>query len=298
MDVGRAVRPLAVAGALASAVSVLLIVTVAALGPSAAVPQLPGAGSLPWHLDAAPDPILVATLHTAAILLGAAGTLACWAAVGRGWAPRPRRLIAAGAMAVGILVPLPPVGSADVLIYAAYGRIAATGADPYRTEPYDYARAGDPVAKAVLPPWRRSASAYGPLATAEQRLIAEVAGPSPRRAVALLMFVNGAAFLAAGLLLDRVAARRRVRGRDGPDHGSADSGSAESEVVNSGTADCEAVHARRRVALLWTANPLLLHQLVAGGHLDAIVVVAVAGGLLLLARSGLLAGAALGAAAA
>ncbi|MEP6463561.1 MAG: polyprenol phosphomannose-dependent alpha 1,6 mannosyltransferase MptB [Frankiaceae bacterium] len=223
--------------------------TVGALGPSAAVPPLPGRrwGPLPPYslfgpvIGSAPAE-LVSALLAISVLAGAAGLLGALRALSAGWRPDPRRLLAAGAFAVAVLAVVFPVGSADPKSYAAYGRMAATGADAYAATPQQRAAAGDPVAAAVESPWQNSPSVYGPLATAEQALIARVAGDSTRAAVGLLGLINGAAFLATGAVLQRLA--------DTPQR-------------------------RRRVAVLWSINPLLLLQLVAGAHLDTLVALAV-----------------------
>ncbi len=246
--------------------AVTLVALVAGLGPSAVEPPLPGAGALPpYSLQAHPPAGLVVGLLAASVLLGVAGLVGAERASRRGWAPAPRRLLAAGALTVGVLALVPPIGTADPQSYAAYGRLAATGRDPYADTPAELAATGDPVGRAVEPPWQRTPSVYGPLATGEQALVSRLAGPSVRTTVALLGTLNALAFLGAGLLLDRVA-------------------SAYGDP------------ARRRVALLWTLNPLLLYQLVAGAHLDALVAAAAAGSLLALRRSAVLAGLAAGAA--
>lgn len=224
--------------------SVALMVLTAALGPSAAVPPLPGRrlGPLPpYAASAGPAAELVTALLAAAVLLGAAGLLGASRALARGWQPDPRRLVAAGALAAAALAVLPPIGSADPKSYAAYGRMAATGYDPYSTTPRQLAGKGDPVGAAVEPPWQDSPSVYGPVATAEEALVAFVAGDSTLAAVGLLGLLNAGAFLLAGLILQRLSDPAR----------------------------------RCRAALLWSLNPLVLQQVVAGAHLDALVVLAV-----------------------
>jgi alpha-1,6-mannosyltransferase len=136
---------------------------------------------------------------------------------------------------------VPPLGSADLGSYAAYGRIAALGYDPYLTTPNDLP--GDPVTGAAEDPWRDQRSVYGPFATGVQALVAHLGGESRATVLRGLAVVAGLAFLAAGWLLDRV-----LRGD---------------------------AAARRRAALLWTANPLLIVQLVAAAHLDGLVALAV-----------------------
>jgi alpha-1,6-mannosyltransferase len=241
-------------------VSVAATLITGALGPSAAVPPLPGrrlgplppyfffgsgSGSGTWA-ESGSAANVVSGLLAIGVLAGAAGLIGALRALAQGWRPDPRRLLTAGALAVAAIAMLPPIGSADAKSYAAYGRMAATGYDPYVTTPRQLAAAGDPVGAAVESPWQDSPSVYGPLATAEQALVARVAGDSPRAAVGLLGLANAAAFLAAGGLLARLA---RTTAR------------------------------RRRVAVLWSVNPLLLLQLVAGAHLDTLVALAILGAL-------------------
>ena len=211
------------------------IAVTALLGPSAAEAPL-GAhdnpATPPWHLHANPPAWLVTVLVAVAVLAGAAAL--ALGLTGR-WRPRPRRLLAAGVLATAVLAVLPPIGSADPLSYAAYGRMVATGHDPYTTTPAQLAARGDPVGRAVELPWQHTPSVYGPLASAEQGAASELAGHDTALTVLLLDLVGAAAFFVAGLMLHRTC-----RGESG----------------------------RRRAALLWTANPLLWLQLVAGAHLD------------------------------
>lgn len=218
--------------------SVGLVVVVGALGTSAAVPPLnPGPSAR------AASPWLVTGLLAAAVLLGAAGTLLGLQALARGWAPRPGRLLAVGVVAVLAVLVVAPVGSADVGSYAAYGRLAASGADPYLTVPA--ARPNDPVMAAAEDPWRSAPSVYGPLATAEQALVSHLAGSSRAATIRGLAVAAALVFLATGLLLDRL---------------------------------CRGDASRRRAALLWTANPVLLLELVAGAHLDGLLALLVLAG--------------------
>lgn len=221
---------------------VLVGAAVAVLGESPAVPRLPGTGPLPLSLGGRPSAYLVTGL-LAASLLGAAVALAsALHALRGGWDPSLRRLWSLGAGGAGLLALLPPLGSADALSYAAYGRAAALGLNPWESTPASLP--GDPYADAVPDPWRDAPSVYGPLATFAHALVIRVAGSDVRTGVVLLALLHAAAFLAAGLLLDRLAA---ADGRP----------------------------ARQRAALLWTCNPLLLLVLVAGAHLDALLVLVV-----------------------
>lgn len=256
-----------------TAASVVLVAGTAALGPSAAVPpvrpEVSGSGSgpvpgLPLHLAVGPHPWLVTGLLAGAYLLGAAGLVLGLRALAGGWSPPTRPLLAAGALAVALLAVLPPVGSADHLSYAAYGRIALAGDDPYVEAPARWRSGADPVTAAVEPPWELTPSVYGPVVTATQALASWLGGDSVAATVAWLSVGNALAFLGAGVLLLHLA------GPDPP--------------------------RRARAVLVWTLNPLLLALLVAGAHVDALVVALAVAGLAALRRSPWLAGALLGAA--
>jgi hypothetical protein len=90
----------------------------------------------------------------------------------------------------------------------------------------------------VSPQWRPTKSVYGPVATWLQQLAAEIGGAKPWLTIWVLMIMAGAAFLGAGYVLLRTA---------------------ENPV---------------RAVLLWVANPLLIVELVMGGHLDALLALA------------------------
>jgi hypothetical protein len=244
------------AGLAACGLSVALTFAVAAAGPSLLEPALPGQpGQPPWSLAVYPAPALVTALTAAAILAGAAGLALAIAAMRRGWALRPAGLLAAGLGAALALAAVPPIGSADPLSYAAYGRLAAAGHDPYVTAPAAPARRGDPVAWArqAVPGGQAVTSVYGPLATAGQVLAARIGGPSVRLTVFILGLLNIAAFAVTGLLLHGLA-------RGDP-------------------------RRQQRAALLWTANPLLLQVLVAGGHVDSQAIVLAVAALAVFARA-------------
>ncbi|MFE9450205.1 glycosyltransferase 87 family protein [Streptomyces sp. NPDC006739] len=167
-----------------------------------------------------------------AIVLSCAGTLGMLNAQGRGWRPDPRTLFRAGAFAVLLVADLTPIGSSDTASYAAYGRIAALGGDPYVTTP---AQLGGAYAHLVSDAWRDTPSVYGPVGTWWQAAAAFVGGGQPWLTIWALMLVNAAVFLATGYLLMRTA--------DDP----------------------------VRAALLWSANPLLIGVLAGGGHLDTVI---------------------------
>jgi len=213
------------------------LVTTALLGPSAAEAPLGSHDSgvtPPWHAAVGPPPWLVTLLPVLAVVFGA-GALSL-VLLGR-WRPRPQRLAAAGFLTAAILAFLPPIGSADPLSYASYGRMVTNGHNPYTTTPASLA-SRDPVAAAVETPWQHEPSVYGPLATGEQALAAWAGGDDPAGIVLVLGLLGALAFVGVGVLLLRSAAD--------------DAG-------------------RSRAAALWCANPLLWLQVVAGAHVDVLV---------------------------
>jgi len=220
-------------------VSVALIIVVAAAGPSAAVPAFPAAYPWPpYFAHAGLSPALASALTWAAVLVGGAGLAFGLLAARRGWRPRPRHLIIASIVAVAALTALPPVGSTDMLDYAAYGRIAALGHSPYQMTPVQLKRSGDPVGAVAPVPWQKAPSAYGPLATLTERAAAQLSGASAARTLLWLKVWNGLAYLAIAAALDRLLRSDATR--------------------------------RVRAHLLWTVNPLMLLGVMAGGHVDGL----------------------------
>ncbi|MEV4254819.1 polyprenol phosphomannose-dependent alpha 1,6 mannosyltransferase MptB, partial [Spirillospora sp. NPDC049652] len=243
-------RRLGSAGLAGIGISLACFLLTALLGPSVFQPVLPGgAGEPPFSLTAHPSPYLVIGLVAAATALGAGGLLACFLAVRRGWRVRALPLVAGGMLVAAAFAFMPPTGSADHLNYASYGRMAVTGHDPYATTASDVPH--DPVIGAAEE-WRRTASVYGPVATAGQALASWIGGDSVRLTVFVLSLENLAAFGLTALILYRTA-------RDGA--------------------------GRLRSALLWTCNPLVLFHLVGGGHNDVLAVPAMIAGLVLCTRA-------------
>jgi hypothetical protein len=195
---------------------------------------LPLSGKL-GHL---PDWASITLTFTAITLqsIGLAGLL--WAN-SRGWRPNPRHLFLAAAAIVTVLVFITPVGSSDTTSYAAYGRMANLGIDPYNSGPGTALGPSDIYARTVGPMWWNTPSVYGPIATWIQQFAALFGGrDNPAAAVSMLMILNGLVFLGVGYFLLKTA--------DDP----------------------------VRACLMWVANPVLIQQLVAGGHLDTYVAAA------------------------
>jgi len=207
----------------------------------------------PWELSRV---IVSAELVTIALwvaaLLGLSGLLAGLVAARRGGSGPIRLILVAAALAVALLTVLPPVGSTDALDYAAYGRIALLGHNPYVVTPI-YLRLTDPIFGQSVPAlWQHMVSLYGPASTIEQYTAAKLGGESMARVVFWLKLWNALGFGAVVIVLDRV-----LRARPS---------------------------ARLRAHLLWTVNPLLLWDLVASGHVDLLAAAAGVGGLLAVGR--------------
>lgn len=147
-------------------------------------------------------------------------------------------MIGGAVVALAALTVVPPSGSTDTLDYAAYGRMVVLGHSPYVMTPFQLRAMGDPIGRASPRLWEKRVSLYGPLATVEEAGAALLGGTSMARIVFWLKLWNALAFLAVALALDRLVRADAVR--------------------------------RMRVHLLWTVNPLLLWNLVDGGHLDGL----------------------------
>lgn len=223
------------AAVLGASASLGLWAVVAVAGPSAAVPGLGRSGwPLPFDLGLTPSSVLVTGLSAASVVLGALALACASSALGRGWTGRG--LLPVAVVGALLTVLLPPVGSADHLSYAAYGRITALGGDAYAQAPDDFHGGTDPVVSAVRDPWRWTTSVYGPVATALQGLVSLAGGDSVRTTVwcwQVLLLLGWAAVA--------VLAHRTLTGT-----------------------------ARARALVLWTANPLLLTIGLGGAHADVL----------------------------
>ena len=262
------------AGTAAVAVSFALLLLVGVAGPNAAKPGLGPRGWAPGDLAWAPSSAVVTGLLWAAYLLGGAGVLLRLLAAGRepvekaaaravGSASSAANHVAARwsrwsswgwplLLGVGALL-TGPFGSADHTNYAAYGRIAAQGGDPYLIAP-DAWSASDPVTGAVEPPWTGTVSVYGPFATALQALASFVGGANLRQTVWVWQLLVVLAWVLVRLLLLRAGA------------------------------------AQVRVDTLWTFNPLVFGIGVLGAHVDLLAAALALAAIVLAARSPLAAG--------
>jgi hypothetical protein len=225
--------------------STLIMILISAAGPSVSVPSLRASG-LPWwhslHLTAT----FVTVSLWAAMVLGCAGVIAGLIAVARGARPPVRPIIAFAFLAVVVLTVLAPAGSTDSISYAASGRIAVIGHSPYVMTPLQLERTGDPVGNQIpfreIPStWTNTVSVYGPVATGTEWVAAELGGTSLARITFWLKLEQALAFAAVIGILDRML-------RNNPEM-------------------------RLRAHLLWSVNPLLLWEIVAGGHVDGLAAV-------------------------
>jgi hypothetical protein len=225
--------------AAAIAVSVLLMIAVSVAGPSAVIPAIPQTWPnpplwLPLHLSQ----VTVTAIIYTAIVLGAAGVALGLVAVRRGARPNLRLLAVAAALAIAVLALLPPAGSTDSLSYAAYGRIAVLGHNPYVMTPQQLRATGDPIGRQTTRNWQSDPSLYGPVAIAADWVAAKLGGTNISFIIFWLKLLFAVCFGAAALALDRL-----LRGDPA---------------------------ARARAHLLWTVNPLMLWAVVAGAHADGL----------------------------
>jgi len=182
--------------------------------------------------------LTMAILYLGDILacLGLAGML--WAH-SQGWRPNPWHLLGTSAAVIAVLVSLTPVGSSDTASYAAFGRIAALGGNPYETSPAAFLRhhyaSYHEYYRTIGSVWKNEPSVYGPIATGVQHFAALIGGSNVVTTIWILMILNGMVFIGTGWLL--------LKTSDDP----------------------------VRATLLWTANPVIIQQLVGGGHLDTFV---------------------------
>jgi hypothetical protein len=179
------------------------------------------------------EPVIASAALYTGDILACLGLAGMLWAHSQGWRPNPRHLLLASIGIVAIMVCLTPVGSSDTASYAVYGRIAALGHNPYVMTP---AALHEPAyLNAVGSIWRTQVSVYGPVATAIQAFAASIGGSHVVTTVWVLMILNGIAFVGIGVLLYKTS--------DDP----------------------------VRSTLFWTANPVIIQQMVGGGHLDTFV---------------------------
>ena len=255
----------ALAGIVAATV---LTVLTGFLGPSAVTLTLgprDGYGP-PWYVpvnSVHPNEWLVSGLIWVAIVIGALAVFVGLRALADGWRPRPWRLFTLGTVLSLATISVPPLTSADVLMYAAYGRLQAIGRDPYEITPAEVFRGQfDPVLRWTERPWQDTPSVYGPITSWLQLLANKLGGENMHDIVFWLQVFAVVPFLVAGALIIVLARGDRRR--------------------------------QARAALLGVANPVLIWAVVAGAHNEAISVMFAVVGLMFLRRYPFLAGIGIG----
>jgi alpha-1,6-mannosyltransferase len=244
--------------------AIMLTVFVGFLGPSIATLTLgPRDGSLtpPWYLPGLlkPNPWLIAALCWLLVLMGAVGTWIALRALAVGWRPDNKRLYI-GAIGLNLAtITVPPLTSADVLMYSAYGRLAALGFDPYVTSPAEVFRMQwDPVLRWTERPWQDTVNVYGPLLYWMQWLASKLGGDNMHDTVFWLQVFCCLFFIGACSVVIWLA-----RGND---------------VLQSR-------------AIIWTlGGPVMIWAVVAGAHNEAVSIFFAVLAFALVRRNPLLAG--------
>lgn len=193
-------------------VSTLGIVLFGFLGPSAVTLSLgPRSSPLPpwyavtgWNTNPN-DWVSVIGLYVA-ISLGAVGMWILTRATLDGWRPRIGRLMALGVGLNTITALVPPMTSADVLMYASYGRLQVLGRDPYEITVGEILRSQyDPVVRWVEAPWVDTPTVYGPIVSGSQLLANYLGGASMHDVVFWLQVLSLLPMIGIGLIVVRMA---------------------------------------------------------------------------------------------
>lgn len=233
--------------------SCLVTIVVAFLGPSTVTLNPgPADGSLlpPWFIPVEwgkqvglplSEWVVVPALWIG-ITVGAIGLVIAWRAVTDGWRPRIHRMFHLG---VGLNLAtafVPPLTSADVLMYAAYGRLQHLGRNPYDITPAEiFRQAYDPVLVWTERPWQDTPSVYGPIASWSQWLANWLGGDSMHDVVFWLQLMAVVPFIVICAVMIKLA------------HGDA--------------------ALQTRSVLFTILNPLLIWSVVAGAHNEALTLV-------------------------
>ena len=244
--------------------SALITIAVAFCGPSSVALKLgPRIDFLPpWYLPVGTvvlsEWVAVPALWTG-LFLGAIGMWICWRAVNTGWRPNNRRLFLLGS-GLGVLTCLvPPLTSADVLMYAAYGRLQVLGLNPYNITPAEIFRSEfDPLLVWTERPWQDTPSVYGPMASASQWLAAWLGDGNMHNTVFWLQMFALVPFLLIGAVIVLLAH---------DDH-----------------------RIQTRAVLFTVLNPIMIWSVLAGAHNEAFTLVFAIVGLWFMRRSPFVAG--------
>ena len=176
------------------------------------------------------------------ITVGAIGLVIAWRAVTDGWRPRIHLVSYLGVALNMLTAIVPPLTSADVLMYAAYGRLQRLGMNPYDITPAEiFRQAYDPVLVWTERPWQDTPSVYGPIASWSQWLANVLGGESMHDIVFWLQMMAVIPFIVICTVMIKLA------------HGDA--------------------ALQTRSVLFTILNPLLIWAVVAGAHNEALTLV-------------------------
>lgn len=249
------------------AATVLTLIT-GFLGPSVVTLTLgPRDGLLPpWYLPAGilhPNEWLVTILIWAVILIGGMGLWISMRALAGGWLPSPRRLFALGSGLSLATILVPPLTSADILMYAGYGRLQMIGRNPYEITPAEIFRGQfDPVLRWTEQPWWDTPSVYGPITSWLQWLANYLGGENMHDIVFWLQVITVVPFIVACAGIVQLAHGDKRR--------------------------------QARAALLTVLNPMLIWAVVAAGHNEALSVMFAVAGIMLMRKNAFGAGIGIG----
>lgn len=234
-------------------ISCLITIVIAFLGPSTVTLNPGPAGESllpPWFIPVEwgeriglplSEWVVVPALWVG-ITIGAIGLVIAWRAVSDGWRPRIHRMFYLGVGLNLATAVVPPLTSADVLMYAAYGRLQRQGMDPYSITPAEIFRQSfDPVLVWTERPWQDTPSVYGPIASWSQWLANVLGGDSMHDVVFWLQMMAVLPFILICAIMIKLA------------HGDA--------------------ALQTRSVLFTILNPLLIWSVVAGAHNEALTLV-------------------------
>lgn len=229
------------------------------LGPSVVTLTLGPRDSLlpPWYLPAGivqPNEWVVTVLVWLVIASGAVGLWVSMRALAGGWLPNPRRLFALGSGLSVATILVPPLTSADILMYAGYGRLQMIGRNPYEITPAEVFRGQfDPVLKWTEQPWQDTPSVYGPITSWLQWLANYLGGENMHNIVFWLQVITVVPFIIACAGIVQLAHGDKRR--------------------------------QARAALLTVLNPMLIWAVVATAHNEALSVMFAVAGIMLMRKS-------------
>lgn len=208
-------------GFILASVATVVGTFLAFLGPSVVTLQLGPRRNLlpPWYLpvdlDNPPNEWLVVSIGWAVVLIGA-GAAAIWLrALAGGWLPDIKRMAAfCIAMVVAASV-VPPMTSADALMYAAYGRIQLIGMDPYTITPAElFRQQWDPIVRWSERPWQDTPSVYGPVLMWVMFFANRLGGSNMHDVTFIFQMLTMLGAIAAMLIMLRVCrGDRKLQGR-------------------------------------------------------------------------------------